>query len=401
MKSRKKFKISGTGCALVDYLYNPVNFSDAGFQNYISKDPGDGGLAPGKLVFTEEFERFANKPYAQVREKLTNRKAPAAFNIGGPSIVSLIHTAQMLNDLPAEVVFYGCKGNDEAGAFIDKMLAKTPLKVGYYKVGNGFTPYTDVLCDPQYDSGHGERIFINNIGAAWDFFPIDLDDSFFSSDVVVFGGTALVPNLHVNLLELLEKSKKSGALTIVNTVYDFLNEKRDPSKPWPMGSSDKSYENIDLLIMDIEEAFRLSGTQDINDSLLYFKDRKVGAAVITHGPNPVHIYSNHRFLGSIAHLEMPVSEKVKSELREKGPSGDTTGCGDNFTGGVIASISKQMIENPNSTVDLVKAVAFGIASGGFTCFYNGGTYYEKKPGEKSKLVEDYFAHYLNQIDCEL
>jgi len=30
-------------------------------------------------------------------------------------------------------------------------------------------------------------------GAAWDYLPERLDGDFFSSDIVVFGGTALVP----------------------------------------------------------------------------------------------------------------------------------------------------------------------------------------------------------------
>ena len=38
---------------------------------------------------------------------------------------------------------------------------------------------------------------------------------------------------------------------------------------------------------------------------------------------------------------MPVSEKVIDE-RKNSQSGDTTGCGDNFVGGVIASVVTQI-----------------------------------------------------------
>ena len=121
------------------------------------------------------------------------------------------------------------------------------------------TPSTVVLSDPSYDNGHGERMFINSIAAAWEYGPDNLDDDFFNSDIVVFGGTGLVPQIHDNLTSLLKKAKSKGCITIVNTVFDFRNEKANPSKKWPLGESDESYRYIDLLITDQEEAFRLSG----------------------------------------------------------------------------------------------------------------------------------------------
>jgi len=57
----KMCKISGIGCALVDYLYKPVSFTDNQFRRYLSVKPGDGGLSPGKLVFRDEFELFSGR----------------------------------------------------------------------------------------------------------------------------------------------------------------------------------------------------------------------------------------------------------------------------------------------------------------------------------------------------
>lgn len=147
--SNRTFRISGTGCALVDYLYTPVNFASERFKLFLSVNPGDGGLSPGKLVFRDEFEKFSGEDYLKVREEITNGNPPVTLNIGGPSIVSLIHAAQMLAGMNAEVCFYGSKGMDQ---------------------------------------GHGERIFINNIGAAWDFSPEDLDKAIALG--VVSGGYA-------------------------------------------------------------------------------------------------------------------------------------------------------------------------------------------------------------------
>jgi sugar/nucleoside kinase (ribokinase family) len=254
-----------------------------------------------------------------------------------------------------------------------------------------------VLSDPVYDGGNGERIFINNIGAAWEFLPDDLEDDFFRSDMVVFGGTALVPNIHEALTALLDKSRRNKAITVVNTVYDFLNEKKDPSGRWPLGKSVETYRNIDLLITDMEEALRLSGATRIEGAMDFFMSAGVGAAIITHGSNPVHFFANSRLFGNIPFSELPVSERVVRELRQDaGKTGDTTGCGDNFTGGVIASLARQLVQEPDRSADLKDAIALGVASGGYACFYHGGTSYEDSPGQKLHQVDAYYRDYLEQ-----
>lgn len=393
----KIFKISGTGCALVDYLYKPVSFTGEVFGRYLSGKSGDGGLSPGKLVFKDEFEKFSGEDYLKVRERITQGKPPVTLNIGGPSIVSLIHAAQMLEGCPAEVCFYGSKGRDEGAAFIDENLQRTPLKVGKYKLSDQYTPFTDVFSDPDYDQGHGERVFINNIGAAWDLYPEDLDEAFFESDMVVFGGTALVPHIHRSLLDLLKKAKDKKAITIVNTAYDFLNEKNNPGKAWPLGASMETYGYIDLLITDMEEALCLSGRSTIGEALPFFKETGVGAVIVTHGANPLYYFCNNRLFG-VSEGNRPVSEKVrKMILQHPEQIGDTTGCGDNFVGGVIASIARQLIDRPDMQLDIDEAIALGTASGGYACFYHGGTFYEGYAGQKQELIEPYYQEYLVQM----
>ena len=393
----KKYRIAGIGCALVDYLYKPIDFSGEAFTRYLSVKPGDGGLLPGILVFKDEFEKFAGDNYFKIRELITQGKPPVTLNIGGPCIVSLIHAAQMLEDSPAEIYFYGSKGQDKEAAFIDEGIKKTPLKIGNYKTAEQYTPFTDVLSDPNYDHGNGERIFINNIGAAADFYPEDLDDAFFQSDMVVFGATALVPRIHESMQELLKRAKKNKALTIVTTVYDSLNEKKDAEKAWPMGKSIDTYQYIDLLITDMEEALRLSGQLTIESAFSFFKNAGVGALIVTHGAKSTYYYCTNPIFNASEGLK-PVSEKVKQRL-SKFPeqAGDTTGCGDNFAGGVIASIAHQLIDRSSYLVDLEEAIAWGTASGGYTCFYHGGTFFEEYPGQKKALIEPYYQAYQAQL----
>jgi len=185
----------------------------------------------------------------------------------------------------------------------------------------------------------------------------------------------------------------------VNTVYDFINERKNPAQIWPLGESAETYRYIDLLIADMEEAIRLSGTSTLTDALDFFRSSGVGATVITHGANPVHFYASHPLLGYIDSDTLPVSDAVREQLRENpAGNGDTTGCGDNFAGGVIASIATQLIASSFNELDLRSAIAMGVVSGGYACFYHGGTYYESFPGQKAACMEPYLKSYLLQIN---
>jgi sugar/nucleoside kinase (ribokinase family) len=390
-----KIIVSGVGCCLVDLLYNDINFSSSAISPYLSKKRGDGGLTPGHLVFQEEFEQYCGSPFIKVLDKITGGRPHDKINIGGPSIVTLINAAQLVDKEHCEVRFHGRGGNDEIGQYLISALRKTPVVLRDYKLINNRTPSTVVLSDPSYDNGHGERAFLNSIGAAWDFRADELDDDFFNSDIVVFGGTALVPRIHDHMTTLLKKAKSKGCITIVNTVFDFRNEKANPLKKWPLGESDESYKYIDLLIADQEEAFRLSGEHDQQAAVRFFRDKKVSSLIITNGSKNLLLYSDGRFFTPTELTEMPVSAKVVEELR-KPHSGDTTGCGDNFVGGIIASVVNQLyngIKNP----DIKEACCWGVVSGGFTCFYMGGTYFEESVGEKLIKIRPYYESYKKQI----
>lgn len=395
----KRIEVSGVGSCLVDYLFNNISFTSKIFSKYISKKNGDGGLTPGQLVFAQEFVQFSSQNLESVIMGITKDKPPDKVNIGGPGIVALIHAAQMLENTGCRVNFYGGYGKDETGKYLQSSLLKTPVNIDNYKLVKGVTPSTIVLSDPDYYEGSGERIFINTIGAAGNYMPKYLDDNFFASDVVVFGGTALVPPVHDHLTELLVKSKEKGCITVVNTVFDFRNEKTNTDKKWPLGNSDESYRNIDLLITNQEEALRLSGKTVLKEAMDFFRTNGTGAVIVTNGAKNVSLFSNDKSMFQEMKLtEMPVSDIVTRQLTEK-KDGDTTGCGDNFAGGVIASLVTQL-QNNKEKIDLREACIWGIVSGGFSCFYIGGTYHQKHPGEKLKLIIPYYEDYLKQIDNE-
>jgi len=393
----KKLIISGVGCSLIDTVYTNISFGDENFSHYLSIENGDGGLVPGQLVFKRDFEKFIKTKRRTNFENLLSHKSPDKINIGGPGIVPMIHAAQLSDNDQSEFCFYGARGNDENGDFITSQLKEIVALDTKYKISNDETPSTIVLSDSDYNEGNGERIFINTIGAAWNYNSDELDANFFNSDIVVFGGTALTPLIHDNLTELLEKSKTSGCITIVNTVFDFRNEKENPSRKWPLGKSEDSYKNIDLLIMDHLEAIRLSGASDIDKAMHFFCNSGTNAVIITNGSENVRLFSNGKLFRNLDSSEMPISNAVSSELKKEFHTGDTTGCGDNFAGGVIASLVSQ-IQKKAKPYDLIDACALGIVSGGTTCFYVGGVFQEQFQGEKKELIAPYYKHYKNQIN---
>jgi len=392
---QKTIRISGTGCCLVDQIYPDINFSDPGVTRFMSHKKGDGGLFPGRLVFSEQFETFSGKDLKSAVNEISFGRAQAVLNVGGPSIVALIHAAQMLQDIPADVHFYGVRGNDKVGEYLQSKLEQTPVGLHSFKTTRGSTPSTIVLSDPGFNSGHGERIFINDIGAAWNFGPENLVDQFFDADIVVFGGTALVPKLHDGLSSLLQKAKSRACITVVNTVYDFRSEILQPGRPWMLGKDRDSYRYIDLLITDCEEAQHLSGRNDLRKAGQYFLEQGVSAYLITNGSEDIFCGCRGDLFNQIPKDTYPVSEAILSDL-QKYRSGDTTGCGDNFVGGVLASLVWQLSEGIQN-LNLEDCIYWGTVSGGYACFHLGGTLIESKSGEKLEFIRPYYQRYINQI----
>ncbi len=187
-------RIAGAGCALMDRLFVGVDFAGEVFRGYRSVSDGDGGLAPGKLVFVNDLERFAGRPFPYLLETLAPGSRADAENIGGPSIVAMIHAAQMLRGPGFHVSFHGVRGDDETGARLAARLAGLSLDCSSYAVAAGPTPSTFVLSDPSWDGGHGERCFVNDIGVAAGYTKERLQEpragarGFLDSDIVVFGG---------------------------------------------------------------------------------------------------------------------------------------------------------------------------------------------------------------------
>jgi sugar/nucleoside kinase (ribokinase family) len=393
----KRINISGTGCSLLDIIYANVDFTADRFTQFLCRKPGDGGINPGGLVFTEDLENFSNADIDSIVKTITGGTHRDAVNLGGPAIAALVNTSQLCFDQEIDIMFYAQCGSDDIGHKILSLLEPIAISTEHYKKVPGQSPYTIVLSDPRYNKGFGERAFINQLGVAADFSDQNLVDSFFDADILFLGGTAVVPKIHANLDELLDKGKAAGCLTVVATVFDFINEKGNPGRPWLLCKEEKNLSKIDLLLMNRYEAQRISGEEKIEAALNYYISNGVKAVLITQGPEPVLIYSDGSLFTAEKPRYLPISDSVKKRLAESETSTvDTTGCGDNFAGGVIAALAIQLTTKEVGELDLPNACAWGISSGGYACFYPGGVYHETTPGEKYHLIKPYVDQYLQQ-----
>ncbi|MDY0288371.1 MAG: carbohydrate kinase family protein [Sphaerochaeta sp.] len=391
-------RIAGAGCCLIDSIYKNSSYEDEAFARVMSVAKGDGGLIEGGLVFSEDIEVFANRPYKEILDELSGARAPDAENLGGPAVVALVHASQILHSDGIEVSFYGAVGDDEQARHVRAAIARTPLKGELKTVLGKRTATTDVFDDPSQRKGKGERSFINTVGAAGQYGPDDIPDAFYEADIVLLGGTALVPRLHDGLLTVLRRAKQRGCITVVGTVYDFRNEKRAPDKPWPLGG-EGSYAFMDLLVTDEEEALRLSGATEVLDAAKRLIGSGVSSLIITRGALDILVYSNGSVIRECDLTSLPVS-KYMDDMMAKDPSlrKDTTGCGDNFAGGVLVALAKHQLKGGPSLVSMRDVCAYGASSGGLTCTYHGGTFYEKAPGEKAALLQPAVDAYLEMVE---
>ncbi|MDA3940426.1 MAG: carbohydrate kinase family protein [Spirochaetia bacterium] len=391
-------RINGLGCSLVDNLYSPIDFSSKAYKKWTSDNNPSGGIITGGLVFGESLEISFGVKYQDLLTEITGGRISPEKNIGGPSIVALINIAQMLGDKGIDIGFYGARAEDENGQFIAEKLAPFNINLDGYLVLDGQTPFTDVLSDPAFNDNNGERSFINYIGAAGKISGRDIPDSFFDADILIYGGTALTPGLHDDLSFLLRKGKRESCFNFINTVYDFRNQNLNPHKPWPLVSTKNDYKLIDLLIADNEEAMRISGQLTKEDTLRFFAEKGVRSVIITHGSADVLCYSDGSLFKEEGTFTMPVSGSAGNRIRNLPADSlaDTTGCGDNFAGGVYASIAIQLKDHNDGKLSLKEAAAWGVVSGGLAGLYQGGVYYEEKKGEKLEKLEVLFGEYKQQ-----
>ena len=299
---------------------------------------------------------------------------PNSYSLGGASVVSLAHAAQVLGKR-SQTSFFGVRGNDEAADFIESYIKKIPFK-GYCLVKKDF---------PAEE-------------AANHFCPEDLPDGFFNANIVAFGGTALVPKIHANLTGLLKKARDANAITMVNLISGSPAGIAMPGKKCPLGANDDAYPYIDVLVANKETAVKTSGAVSVKEAIHWFISRGTGAIIVTDGRHSISFTAVKGIFSPMELSYLPVCQEIERELAaHPGRCGDSAGCGYNFAGGVLADIAEQLTVTPKGKLDMRESVIQGIATGGFALFTTGGIYYESGIGEKRNRLTQYLEAYCRQL----
>lgn len=395
---KTSFRLHGAGHGLADSILGDVDFHSPRVLPYHSRRPGDGGLEMGRLVYLEDLVRFAGRPWEEILADLAP-SGPPVSTAGGPALVSLTLASQLLRPAKIPVTYYGLSGDDASASRIRWLLAQTPLDLSGFRQKQGRTDITYVLSDPRAQGGDGDRLFVHSPGTAPPG-PDILDESFYQATVNLYAGTALTPGLHKVLPDLLARSRRRGAFTVVGGVFDFEAERE--GRPWSLGSLEgggEAWSLVDLLVGDETEILRYAGrgAADPEAAVEALIHRGLTAAIVTRGTGPVYYRSIGGLFGECrGHVPADAALAAKAKDRTAHP-GDTTGAGDNFLGGLLASFFYQWLADdfyPKGEVHLDrelhhmnplrlrKAVAFGVAAGGLACLQPGGIRLERTRGER-------------------
>ena len=384
-------RVSGAGCCVMDLLYDVPEGQDR-LAPWLSRVPGDGGLVRGGAVLKSDLERRTAMSVDAWLAEVVGDVQPRR-SLGGVGVVTLIAAAQLL-PAGSSVEFHGCVSDDADGDWLLGQIARTPLGRARLCRRRGRPP-TTVILNERHAGRAPDRSFVAEpcMPDSLALEVADLDPDFFHNDVVAFSFMPWEPKLFARLTSVVERCKRSGSLTVMGTAFDAA--RTADGRRWPLGDSDEVHRRLDVLVMDQTEALRYSGEPDQASALRFFQRSGVGAVVVTNGESPVRYWSG----GSVcapAEGEAPIPSAIVVD-RDRGllPTGDTVGCGDNFAGGVIASLALQ--KAAGRRIDLLEAVRLGSLSGALASTHAGGVFFEKAPGEKRALVARYCEAYEEEL----
>ncbi len=384
-------RVAGVGCCVLDLLYEVPPGQDP-LRRWLARSPGDGGIIRGGAVLKSALERRFGVPVDAWISEVLPEVVPRR-TLGGVSIVALITAAQLLRD-EASVRLHGCLSDDADGQWIARQIGRTPVGLDKLLRRHGRCPTT--LClNERHADGTRERSFVAEpcIPEPLALDPTDLDPEFFGADVAVFCCMHWEPKLFARLASVTAACKRAGAVTVMGLAFD-PSRAAHPDR-WPIGDSDEVYRHVDVLAMDRTEALRYSGERELEPALAFFRRSGVGAFAVTDGVEPVLYWSGGSACAA-AEGALPIPAAIdEDKARGVLPTGDSVGCGDNFVGGVIASVAMQ--RRQGRRLDLVEAVKLGNLCGGLTSTHAGGPFFESQPGEKRALIERYAVRYDAQL----
>lgn len=224
-------------------------------------------------------------------------------------------TALDLGKLGVPVSTVGVIGTDAFGDFLDSALTDARVDTKSLRKDAGL-PTSATILPIRSD---GSRPALHVIGATGSLGPDDIDRIDLSDvKVLHLGGTCFLPGIDGEpSARLLKRAKEAGA----TVTMDFI----------PSGDHDRDVESVlpclpyvDYFMPSDDDAMKFSGAADWDGCIDFYLARGVGTLMITMGSEGVSVSDNTR--RDVRYPSFAV-EVV-----------DTTGCGDAFSAGIIASL---------------------------------------------------------------
>lgn len=230
----------------------------------------------------------------------------------------------------------GAVGNDEKADFVIGAMDKLGIDTSAMQRLDGIPTSATIL----NVRPNGERPALHQRGAS-DYFevPATMLDRVLDAPIVHLGGTGLLKTMDGDKsLALLREAKRRGR----TTTFDLIAASAETA-----GVVLPLLPHIDYFMPSIEEAQDMSGRRGPEDCAAFYLDRGARCSVFTLGAEGAFYATAD---GTRLHVPAYDIEVI-----------DTTGCGDAFDAGFIASLHHGM--DPEAGIRFAQAVAALVAGG--------------------------------------
>jgi len=227
-------------------------------------------------------------------------------------------TAVDMAKLGCKVVAVGAAGDDEMGNVLLGIMNRYGIDTSYMKRKKGVQTSGTML--PIRPNGERPALHVMGTNATFCFEDVP-QDLVRNADFVHIGGFYLMPKFDgedtVKTLKVARAGKAITTMDILGIKQDNMAEKILPTMPY-----------LDYFMPNLEEAQMITGLTDLDELCDFFLNAGAKQVVLKMGAR-----------GSL------IKDKAGMRLRIpafKVAVVDTTGCGDAWTGGFIAGLSRGM-----------------------------------------------------------
>jgi sugar/nucleoside kinase (ribokinase family) len=242
--------------------------------------------------------------------------------------------------LGCKVVAVGAAGDDEMGNVLLGIMNRYGIDTSHMKRKKGVQTSGTML--PIRPNGERPALHVMGTNATFCFEDVP-QDVVKNADFVHIGGFYLMPKFDgedtVKTLKVAREGKAITTMDILGVKQDNMAEKILPSMPY-----------LDFFMPNLEEAQMITGLTDLDELCDFFLNAGAKHVVLKMGAR-----------GSLI--------KNKDGMRLRVPAFkvdvvDTTGCGDAWTGGFIAGLSRGMSIEESATLGSAcgSLVATGLGS---------------------------------------